>query len=116
MTDENEQSIPSLGSQPDAWAVAWKGDTKIDRSTVCCTEDAARRRADECPALNGVAVPLYRATQPTLTDEEREAIDRLCRAVARHTALQRIRGLKDRFADEDEQAYSSVREWLARLT
>jgi HEAT repeat protein len=51
-----------------------------------------------------------------LTDEEREAVDRLCRAVARHSALQRIRGLKDHFADEDEQAYSIVREWLARLT
>jgi hypothetical protein len=51
-----------------------------------------------------------------LADEERAAIDRLCRAVARHSALQRIRGLKDHFADEDEQAYSIVRGWLARLT
>jgi hypothetical protein len=54
------------------WAVEWKGDTKIDRSTVCYTEDAAKRKADECPALYGVAVPLYRS--PTLTDEERLAI------------------------------------------
>jgi HEAT repeat protein len=52
---------------------------------------------------------------PALTDEEREAMDRLCRAVARHSALQRIRGLKDHFADEDEQAYSIVCGWLARL-
>jgi hypothetical protein len=64
----------------------------------------------------GTILPLYRHPQPTLTDEEREAIDRLCRAVARHSALQRIRGLKDHFADEDEQAYSIVRGWLARLT
>ena len=72
--DTPEPSLASAGSLPEAWAVEWKGDTKIDRSTVCCTEDAARRKADECPALGGVAVPLYRQPHPTLTDEEREAL------------------------------------------
>ena len=79
MSDDNtrdaaEPSLASAGSQPEAWAVEWKGDTKIDRSTFCWTEDAAKRKADECPALDGVAVPLYRQPQPTLTDAEREAL------------------------------------------
>ena len=72
--DTPEPSLASAGSQPEAWAVEWRGDTKIDRSTVCYTEDAAKRRAGECPALGGAAVPLYRATQPALTDEEKAAI------------------------------------------
>jgi hypothetical protein len=71
--DTPEPSLASAGSLPEAWAVEWKGDTKIDRSTVCYTEDAAKRKADECPGLDGVAVPLYRA--PTLTDKERAAIE-----------------------------------------
>jgi hypothetical protein len=69
-----------------------------------------------CPHMQALDDMTQSEPQPTLTDEEREAIDRLCRAVARHSALQRIRGLKDHFADEDEQAYSIVRGWLARLT
>jgi hypothetical protein len=77
MSDDTERSVESAGSQPEAWAVEWKGDTTIDRSTVCYTEDAAKRRADECPALDGVAVPLYRQPQHTLTDEERDVLDRL---------------------------------------
>ncbi len=75
MNDTNERSCASRGSQPEAWAVEWNGDTKIDRSTVHYTEDAAKREADECPALGGICVPLYRHPQPTLTDEEREAIE-----------------------------------------
>jgi HEAT repeat protein len=69
-----------------------------------------------CPHMQALDDMTQSEPLPTLTDEEREAIDRLCRAVARHSALQRIRGLKDPFADEDEQAYSIVRGWLARLT
>ena len=76
MSEENERSVASAGSQPVAWAVEWKVDTKIDRSTICYTEDAAQRKADECPALDGVVVPLYR--QPTLTDAEREAVTVAC--------------------------------------
>jgi hypothetical protein len=77
--DTPEPSLASAGSLPEAWAVEWKGDTKIDRSTVCYTEDAAKRKADECPGLDGVAVPLYRA--PTLTDKEREALRKVLRRV-----------------------------------
>jgi hypothetical protein len=77
MSDENERSVASAGShrEPVAWAVEWKVDTKIDRSTVCYTEDAAKRKAEECPALDGVAVPLYLQPQPPLTDAEREAVE-----------------------------------------
>ena len=81
MTDEttpqDDKAMPpaSVGSHKvEAWGVEWRGDSVIDRSTVCYTEDGAKRKADDCPALDGVAVPLYRQPQPALTDEEREAI------------------------------------------
>ena len=96
MNDEAEQSIPSRGSQPVAWAVEWKGDTTIDRSTFCYTEDGARCKADECPALAGVVVPLYRRPQPTLTDEEREAIEEAIRLGDQWGWSETLRGLLER--------------------
>ncbi len=108
MSDTNERSVASTGSQPVAWAVEFEGEVE----PFCGSFD--KSEAIKVAGEVGRVFPLWRS--PTLTDEEREAIDRLCRAVARHSALQRIRGLKDHFADEDAQAYSIVRGWLARLT
>jgi len=58
-------------------------------------------------------VPVYRS--PTLTDEEREAVHRLCRAVTHYSAGG---GAVDggSFARDDERAVAVVRGWLARLT
>ena len=116
MSDDNTQdgaepSLASAGSQPVAWEIR-RSDGALEAFTPCV------RMAEQILRCIGVGaiLPLYRHPQPALTDEERGAMHRLCRAVARHSALQRIRGLKDRFADEDEQAYSIVRGWLARLT
>ena len=68
MTGENEQSIPSRGShgEPDAWfAVGQDGRLLWGERR---REMVARYVVDGTPI-----VPLYR--QPTLTDEEREAIE-----------------------------------------
>ena len=68
MTDENEQSIPSRGSQPDAWAVL-----RIDGSIydVYANEEEAKAIDEVVTGNHGVAT-LYRS--PTLTNEERAAI------------------------------------------
>jgi hypothetical protein len=63
--DANEPSLASAGSQPVGW-----GAVASDGSVVCMM----RRRADVASyVVDGTPiVPLYR--QPTLTDEEREAV------------------------------------------
>jgi hypothetical protein len=68
MTDENKQSIPSLGSQPVAWAVL-----RIDGSIydVYANEEEAKA-IDEAVTGNHGVVTLYGS--PTLTNEERAAI------------------------------------------
>lgn len=112
MNDTNERSCASRGSQPEAWAVEWKGDTRIDRSTVCYTEDAAKRRADECPSLEGVCIPLYRS--PTLTDEEREAIRRAIFRCNASAGARRMSGMDD-LADEDRKDTETFSGLLKRL-
>jgi hypothetical protein len=66
----NEPSPASAGSQPFAWAVTPTGkDGEIDCEFVYPCEATA---GDVALGCNGVVVPLYR--QPTLTDEEWEAV------------------------------------------
>ena len=63
-----EPSLASAGSQPVAW-----GAVASDGSVVCMM----RRRADVASyVVDGTPiVPLYRQPQPTLTDEERAALE-----------------------------------------
>ena len=81
MTDNNEQSIPSRGSQPDAWAVL-----RIDGSVYDVYRNEEEAKAiDEAVTGNHGVVPLYRQPQPTLTDLQRAAIEYgvlLCDATA----------------------------------
>ena len=69
-THDNEPSLASAGSQPVGW-----GAVASDGSVVCMM----RRRADVASyVVDGTPiVPLYRQPQPTLTDEERDVLDRL---------------------------------------
>jgi hypothetical protein len=110
-----EPSLASAGSRPVAWAVEWKGDTTIDRSTFCYTEDGARCKADECPALDGVLVPLYR--RPTLTDEEREAIQRAIDSQQDRAAEMHSRSAlsRSRAAEAIEDDCDTLR-WLLQRT
>jgi hypothetical protein len=72
MSDENERSVASRGSQPFAWAADIPGKFGAAPTVLFgYTEKLVRSIA----AAGGDVVrpfPLYR--QPTLTDEEREAI------------------------------------------
>ena len=79
MSDENERSVASAGSQPAAWAVL-----RIDGSVydVYRYEEEAKA-IDEVVTGNHGVVPLCRSL--TLTDAEREAIAygvMLCEATA----------------------------------
>ncbi len=63
-----EPSLASAGSQP----VAWRVYAEDGSETVHLFYEQARAAADE---WNWSVEPLYRQPQPTLTDEEREAIE-----------------------------------------
>ena len=88
MSDENERSVASAGSQPVAWAAVGKNGVPTW---------LAYHRQDAEGAVVGMAqvVPLYLA--PTLTDEEREALK---------TVMRRVREdyFAGRFADSVEVA------------
>jgi len=79
--DTNEPSLASDGSQPAAWgAVAPDGSVGWMMRKRENVEGAV---ADGTPI-----VPLYRQTQPTLTDEEREVIFRaMYRAAGADSAI-----------------------------
>ncbi len=114
MTDEvNEMSAASRGSQPFAWAADIPGKFGAAPTVLFgYTEKLVRSIA----AAGGDVVrpfPLYR--QPTLTDEEREAVHRLCRAVT-HYSAGGVAVDGGSFARDDERAVAVVRGWLARLT
>ena len=68
MTDNDEQSIPSCGSHgaPVAWALM-----QPDSYSVFASRALAEKKRVLC--FGGDIVPLYRS--PTLTDEERDALD-----------------------------------------
>ena len=85
MDDENKQdaaepSLASLGSvagEPVAWAVTLADGERI--YDVYDFEEEAKA-IDEAVTGNHGVVPLYRS--PTLTDAERQAIERLCEATS----------------------------------
>jgi hypothetical protein len=76
MSDENERSVASAGSQPCAWAVVLADGQRI--YDVYGIEEEAKA-IDEAVTGNHGIVPLYRS--PTLTDEEREALKKVLRRV-----------------------------------
>ncbi len=68
--DTNEPSPASAGSRPVAWAVLPPALPGV-KYLVTLDKDEAERIA--CGAMR--VVPLYEQPQPTLTDEERRAIE-----------------------------------------
>ena len=67
--DDAAMSPASVGSQP----VAWRAYAEDGSETVYLFYEHARAEADE---WNWSVEPLYRQPQPTLTDAEREAVER----------------------------------------
>lgn len=93
--DTNEPSPASAGSQP----VAWRVYSDNGSEAVYSLYEQARAAADE---WNWSVEPLYRQPQPTLTEEEREAVRRAifrCNVSAR---ARRLSGMDD-LADEDRK-------------
>jgi hypothetical protein len=66
MSNDNERSVASAGSQPVAWGVEFDGEV----GPFCLSFDKGNA-IDEAGGV-GLVVPLYRS--PTLTDEEQLAI------------------------------------------
>jgi hypothetical protein len=94
--DFGQPSPASAGSQPMAWAVAPRVDDEIDCEFVYPCEATA---GDVALDAGGVVIPLYR--QPTLTDEEREAVEVAAEAYA---------------SDHGERFAATLRKLLARLS
>ena len=87
MSDENERSVASTGSvdAPVAWAVLGKGEIAGHVIGLDHTSIEARARVERMVGWGEIStadkvqvVPLYRQPQPTLTPEERQALERLC--------------------------------------
>ncbi|NCA17553.1 MAG: hypothetical protein EBS90_11005 [Betaproteobacteria bacterium] len=82
MTNTNETDEPSpasAGSQPVAYEIHWKGqDGKYLAKPYLVF---ANEQPLKCWNPSPRCVPLYRQPQPTLTDEEREAIEEAMRQV-----------------------------------
>lgn len=100
-------SVPSDGSVPDsrkwnepvAWAVQWAGED-IDVRSVFSDRASAERHVANYHGKNSI-VPLYRHPQPTLTDEEREAVEQAIDAAngmaqAEPWTIRTLRGLLER--------------------
>jgi hypothetical protein len=97
-----EPSPASAGSQPVAWAtVSTEGATAGTLWTFSDSIEAAfRKKVDSYQPCD--IVPLYRKPQPTLTDEEREAVEWFSNfarpqngpVIGRHAAA--LRGLLER--------------------
>ncbi len=94
MSDDTERSVASAGSQPVAWSVDWDG--KIDCDFVYRDRESAMDVIADNDETSGVVVPLYREPQPTLTDEEREAIVAAIRRGGQWRWSETLRGLLER--------------------
>ena len=105
--DAAEPSLASAGSQPVAWAVL-----RIDGSIydVYANEEEAKA-IDEVVTGNHGVVPLYRSL--ALTDEEREAIERLCEAVTEYSDIDRKEN--GCHADDDMAAVAVARGLMKRM-
>ena len=102
-------SPASAGShgKPVAWLITGKW-TAYQEVTINKARAYSPGHAEDV-----VVTPLYRSL--TLTDEEREAVHRLCRAVT-HYSAGGVAVDGGSFARDDERAVAVVRGWLARLT
>ena len=100
MSDTDEQSIPSRGSHGSGITERLRGWAKADDSVW--PSELMGEAAGEIDRLR-------------LTDEEREAVHRLCRAVT-HYSAGGVAVDGGSFARDDERAVAVVRGWLARLT
>ena len=102
--DDAEPSLASAGSQPVAWMVEW-------------TDHAAfflhKPDAEKVAAGDMAVQSLYRAPQPAITDEEREAIERLCEAVAEYSDIDRKEN--GCHADDDMAAVAVARGLMKRM-
>jgi len=89
MRNNAEQSIPSRGSHgsPVAWALM-----QPDSYSVFASRALAEKKRVLC--FGGDIVPLYRQPQPTLTDEERTAIE-LARSVFDDYKMSRLHNAAD---------------------
>jgi hypothetical protein len=99
-------------NEPVAWAVTPTGkDAEIDCEFIY---PSAATAGDVAIGCSGVVVPLYSHSQPTLTDEEREAIRR---AIFRCTVSARARRLyrMDDLADEDRKDAETFSGLLKRI-
>jgi hypothetical protein len=93
--DGAEPSLASAGSQPVAWEIR-RSDGALEALTPCVRMSEQILRC----IGGGTILPLYRHPQPTLTDEEREAVSAaacICEdagrtdiAVIINTALERL--------------------------
>jgi len=95
-------------SEPIAWAVLLANRDRI--YDVYAIEEEAKA-IDEVVAGNHGIVPLYRS--PALTDEEREAIERLCEAVTEYSDIDRKEN--GCHADDDMAAVAVARGLLKRM-
>jgi len=111
--DTPEPSPASAGSQPAAYEIHWKGQDGQYLANPYLV--FANEQPSEHWKPSPRCVPLYRQPQPTLTDAEREAVERLCEAVVEYAADDRKTN-GETFAADDERAVAIVRGWLARLT
>ena len=105
MTDEKSAAEPSGasgGSVAEAWLVSLGGHTSVMLSGRL----AEQRKRNGCEV-----VPLYR--QPTLTDAEREAIERLCEAT--NDMIDNDKRAGGCFWQDDAAAVAAARGLLARL-
>ena len=73
-TDAAAMPPASAGSQPVAWEVMLPGVGTYDILSFQWEADAIADGLREREGAKAIALPLYRQPQPTLTDEEREAI------------------------------------------
>jgi hypothetical protein len=104
MSDENERSVASAGSQPEA-IMSWE---QADQIIQDQRAEIERLRVNLRLADAG-----FTLGQPTLTDEEREAIERLCEAVTEYSEIDRKEN--GCHADDDMAAVAVARGLLERL-
>ena len=113
MNDENERSVGSAGSvagEPVAWSIQWHGETRPDGYWTYEDKNTAEICLAGCGS-KGVVVPLYR--QPTLTDAEREALERICEAA--DDIIDEDKRANGVYWQDDAAAVAVVRGLLERL-
>ena len=98
MSDENERSVASAGSvagEPAAWGVMRVGGSWVSILANEVQAETSRKSFDKMESWVHEIVPLYRQPQPTLTDAEREAIERARRLIASTMPYESQQGAED---------------------